>query len=61
MRQQVSGRETVQEVELLEGREALKGWIVRFSDVDTVEQVCLLGLIELSFTVEIIFALFNGF
>lgn len=59
MRQKVSGRETIQEVELLRGREALKGWIVRFGDVDTVEQVCLLGLIELSFTVEIIFALFN--
>ncbi|KAL7243316.1 hypothetical protein ACSBR1_015668 [Camellia fascicularis] len=40
LRQEVSGRETIQELELLEGRghPGQKGWIVKFSEIDTVEQ-----------------------
>ncbi|KAA8519569.1 hypothetical protein F0562_013807 [Nyssa sinensis] len=41
LRQQVLGRETIQEVELVEGRgghTGQKSWIVRFSKVDTVDQ-----------------------
>jgi 16S rRNA processing protein RimM len=38
LRQQVSGREKIQEVELLEGRDAQKGWIVRFGDISSPEQ-----------------------
>lgn len=42
MRQQISGRETIQEVTLVEGRGGHKGqksWILKLSEVDTVEQV----------------------
>ncbi|GMP73955.1 hypothetical protein CsSME_00031523 [Camellia sinensis var. sinensis] len=40
LRQEVSGRETIQELELLEGRghPGQKGWIIKFSEIDTVEQ-----------------------
>ncbi|GKU94266.1 hypothetical protein SLEP1_g7785 [Rubroshorea leprosula] len=40
LRQQVSGTETIQEVELVEGREhpGRNGWILRFRGVDTVDQ-----------------------
>ncbi|KAK3002027.1 hypothetical protein RJ639_020911 [Escallonia herrerae] len=40
LKQRVSGRQMLQEVELVEGRghPGQKGWIVKFSDVDTVEQ-----------------------
>ncbi|KAK9268194.1 hypothetical protein L1049_010637 [Liquidambar formosana] len=40
LRQQFSGRHAVQEVELVEGRghPGQKGWIVRFSGIDSVEQ-----------------------
>ncbi|KAK1378499.1 Translation protein, beta-barrel domain containing protein [Heracleum sosnowskyi] len=41
LRQQISGRETIQEVTLLEGRGGHKGqksWILKLSEVDTVEQ-----------------------
>lgn len=41
MKQQILGRETVQEVELVEGRghPGQKSWILRFSGIDTVDQV----------------------
>ncbi|KAJ0018906.1 hypothetical protein Pint_10081 [Pistacia integerrima] len=40
LRQQVLGRETIQEVELIEGREhhGRKSWILLFEGIDTVEQ-----------------------
>lgn len=41
LRQQVSGREMVQEIELVEGRghPGQKSWILRFHEINTVEQV----------------------
>ncbi|XVE51543.1 hypothetical protein DITRI_Ditri02bG0050400 [Diplodiscus trichospermus] len=40
LRQQVSGKETIKEVELVEGREhpGQKGWILSFSGIETVDQ-----------------------
>lgn len=40
LRQQVSGREMVQEIELVEGRghPGQKSWILRFHEIDTIEQ-----------------------
>ena len=41
MKQNVSGGEMIQEVELEEGREhpGQKSWILKFRDIDSVEQV----------------------
>lgn len=41
MKQQVLGRETIQEVELEEGRghPGQKSWILKFRGIDTVDQV----------------------
>ncbi|XP_021295005.1 uncharacterized protein LOC110424697 isoform X1 [Herrania umbratica] len=40
LRQQVSGKETIKEVELIEGKEhpGRKSWIIRFSGIETVDQ-----------------------
>ncbi|PSS02963.1 Ribosome maturation factor RimM like [Actinidia chinensis var. chinensis] len=44
LRQQVSGRDTIQEIELLDGRghPGQKCWIVKFSNINTVDQAQLL-------------------
>ncbi|GFY88636.1 16S rRNA processing protein RimM family [Actinidia rufa] len=44
LRQQVSGRHTIQEIELLDGRghPGQKCWIVKFSNINTVDQAQLL-------------------
>ena len=41
LRQQVLGKETIKEVELVEGREhpGQKSWILSFSGIETVDQV----------------------
>lgn len=43
MRQQFSGKETIREVELVEGRghPGQKTWILKFGGIDTVEEVSL--------------------
>lgn len=43
LRLRFSGRETIQEVELVEGRgyPGQKTWILKFGGIDTVEQVSL--------------------
>ncbi|XP_047338045.1 uncharacterized protein LOC124941739 isoform X2 [Impatiens glandulifera] len=42
LRQQVLGKAKIQEVNLLEGRGSQNNWIVKFNDVDTVDQAHLL-------------------
>lgn len=51
MRQQVSGRETVQEVELIEGRHhpGQKSWILRLNGIESVDQVTLIGAVLMGF------------
>lgn len=45
LRQRFSGREKIQEVELVEGRghSGQKTWILKFGGIDTVEQVTYAG------------------
>lgn len=51
LRQQVLGRETIQEVKLIDGREhpGQNSWILTFEGIDTVEQVSCFLILELSF------------
>lgn len=47
MKQQASGSETIQEIELVDGRgNPGQSWIVKFNNIDSDEEVCLFICLE---------------